>query len=424
MAEQIDDLFVRLGLEKDDKQFKDAERSFDSLKTSALQFGAVIGAGFGLNELTFGFARTINEANKLSEVFEGLQVTPQFVSQLEGAFRLIDEDASEAAATIQSMADLIEGTDWGEISDQAFARGFDPSAILGARNMAEAMGALNDQIRAMDDPEQARRLASALGLSDAQFRLFRQTNIGGQMAEASRLRPLTAGQSGAASEFQEGFNRLSLSVEGLSRSISETFVGDLGQNMSDLAEIMAENRDAITEFVDGALPYLKNAAAGIGVLVAIQTARAGLGILQKIPGAALAAAGAGVLVGEIIDAYDPERSEEMTRKRNVDQLKNRLERLNEQIGIGEEGGAREDAVEALRREREEVRKMIRDRGGDLSMGPDSMTPGGGSVSYSFNIDARGAADPQATEVAVGRAIDSAIDRMTQNTVRDFAEPIV
>jgi hypothetical protein len=279
MAEQIDELFVRLGLEQDQQQFKQAEDSFDSLRGKALQFGAVIGAGFGIGELTFGFSDAVNEARKLSEEFEELGVTPQFVNQLRGAFALIQEDASEADSTIRNIADLIEDTDWGDISEAAFSRGFDISAIRDAENMTEAMAALNEQMRDMDQ-EQGRRMGQALGMSSAQIRMFQGENISALMQDVAGRRPRTDEQVEAAEEFATGVTEFTQVIEGLRDTLSADFVGEIGEGLSDMADILEENRDAVLALKEP----LAGAAAGIGTLVALRAGRAAVGALGNIPG--------------------------------------------------------------------------------------------------------------------------------------------
>lgn len=417
MPEQIDELFVKLGLEQDKREFDQAEASFDSLRSTALQFGAAIGAGIGLQDLTFGFAETTNELNKMAQEFEGLEVTPQLVSQLQGAFRLIDEDASEAGATIRNLAGILEDTDWGQIPEDAIARGFDVSAIADADTMTEALAALNEQMRGIGDQEQARRMASALGLSSAQFRLMRETDVGGQMQRASELNPLTQEMSEAAAQFQEGMNELSLSFDGLKNVLSEQFVGDMGEGMSELADIMAENRDAIRQFVEEAIPYLKGAATGIGTLVALRMGRAALGAFANVPGAVALAAGIGVGVSsmrdsERIDEFTDE-NRERARSEEEKEIRRNIEMLRDMGPRGDQEGY-DEQMERLQNQ------LDRAQGDDLSMGG---AGGGPAISYEFNVDARGSTDPQATEQAVQRGAEKALARAAENTVNDFRSPI-
>ena len=451
MPEQIDELFVKLGLEQDQEQFQQAQNSFDSLRSAALQFGAVIGAGFGLNELTFGFANTTNEARKLAEVFEGLDVTPQFVDALRGAFRLIDEDASEAASTIENIAQIIEDTDWGEISEQAFARGFDISGIEDAENMAEALAALNEQFRSMEDQERARRLAGALGLSDAQFRLMRQTDVGQQMSRAAELRPMEQDQVEAAEEFAHGWQELSLAMEGLQREISEAFVGDIGESMSEMADILAENKKAIEDFAEDAVPILGGMASSLGILVGLRTARAGLGIFSKVPLATLAAGGlAGFAYQQATtgERMSPEEQEQFNKEMGIDLGGTRT-------GMPPPGGQEEQEEQSLiprsgtrRGAPEDMTFENRMWPLDLSSGqttdvrnetnnifnmdqrqflPETSntapTENRTETNYNITIDARGSTDPRSIRENVKRGTEEALRESAETTIEDFATEV-
>lgn len=426
MAEQIDELFVKLGLEQDQESFQQAESSFDGLRSTALQFGAVIGGGLGLQELTFGFAESSEEARKLSEEFKGLDVGPQFVNQLRGAFRLINEDAGEAESLIRNLAGIIEGTDWGEISSAAFARGLDISGIQDAETAAEAMGELNKQLSQMDDPEQARRLGDALGLSSAQIRLLRDTDVGQGMSEAQEAAPLTQEMTEAAQQFSEGFNELALSMDGVSRSISETFVGDLGESMSDLAEYMKENREEIADFAESAMPYIKGIGVSLGVLVALQSARAALGIVKNVPGATAIAAGVGY---GIYQSYESgEEEEQAPPEEQVRSQQSRMGRMNampEGLDISQQRAwmqgdlTREDL--GLDRQPRDSMDLGLDRGPDTSAPQPPLQAAGDT--YYLSVDASNASDPAATRQAVRQAVEQAMGDAAKATVRDMRSPV-
>ena len=457
MAEQIDELFVRLGLEKDDQQFKEAENSFDSLRTTALQFGAAIGAGIGLNELTIGFAESANEARKLAEEFEGLGVTPRFVDQLRGAFELIQADASEAESTIRNIADLIENTDWGQIPEDALARGFDISAVQNAESVREAMFALSEQLSDMD-VEQARRVGNALGFSSDQIRLLQQGNVGSLMGDVGARRDMSQGMTQAAEQFDTGVTELTQVLDGFKRELSETFVGDLGEGLSDIASILEENRDAIQDFADKAIPPLTGAAAGIGTLVALRSARAGLGLLSQVPGSTFLAAGIGAA------ASDEDLREDMAnafnqgintiqRKSNrsavADALRDmgileeddqpNIDRSNERLPDPDQmmrdlRRQENNETESTLPSQDEIDRMLDEQGrrnDDLgfrmNLTPDIPgTPagaGGQAISYNVNVDARGATDPRATEEATQRGVEKALARAAGNTVDDMRSPV-
>lgn len=425
MAETIDSLLVNLGLETDEQSFSDAEQSFKQLESKALQFGATIGAGLGLNELTFGFAEAVDQINNLSEEFEGFGVSPQLISNLQTVLEIIGQDGSDAEGVIRNLASLVEETDWGNISEMALAKGFDIKGIQQAETAGQALSALNEQLAGMDQ-EQARRVAGEFGIGQAGLELLRLPDLGQRMSEAGQLNPLTGAQTQAARDFQKGFAEVTSAIDGLSRILSEQFVGDLGESMSTMADILAENRDYIREFVETYGPYLADAAKGIGVLVGIQAARAGLGILSKIPGSTLLAAGAGIGISAVLDEDTQKQIEESTNRRNVEQIQDRIERLNQQIGVAQEAGLK-DQADNLREERQKWNQMLKERmpPGDFGriplVGPDQplSAQGAGGGNLTVNVDARGATSPDEVRRQAERGANSAIARASENALLDL-----
>ena len=384
MAEQIDSLMVKLGLESDAQQFQQAERQFDSLRSTALQAGAAIGAGFGLNELTFGFAKATDEMRRFSEIYS---VAPEFVDQLGFAFERTGGDASDAFESIRNVADLIESTQWGEIPSDAFREfGVDPMMLQGVESVAEAydriVGAAQDL-----DPETARRFFGSMGFSEAELRLARGTgdeSFRSLMAEAESRADLTQSMQDNAEAFTRGTAQLQRSLEGVSREISDIFVGDLGKSMTELADWLSENRNEIREFADEAIPYLKVMAGSLGVLVAIQSARSALGILKSVPGLTALVAGAGY--GAYLSAQDGDASVTDSPLPS---------------GVQPIGGGLDTSM--------------------IGGGPDRAFGGGGNqTNIDLRVDARGSRDPAATEEAVSRGVDRALSRAAENAVIDLS----
>src|SRR5690625_2713412 len=162
MAEVIDSLLVRLGLESDEKDFREASAMFDNVRRSALQFGAVIGAGLGVQNLTFGFARAKDELGKFADTYG---TTAQFVDSLGYALDQSGGSARDAFGSIKRIRDLLDDRDWGRISEAAFeVSGFDPyGALAGVDDVTEAYERLADAISGLSDTDATKAL-EALGL--------------------------------------------------------------------------------------------------------------------------------------------------------------------------------------------------------------------------------------------------------------------
>lgn len=410
MAEAIDNLFVRLGLETDAQQFEQAEAQFSSLQSTVLQFGAVIGGGIGLQELTFGFAEATEEANQFAQVFEGLGVTPQLVNQMRGAFELIRSDASQAIPFLENIASLIQDTEWGNFSEMALAEGFDISALQGADTAVEAMTALNEQLNQIDDPERARRIAEHLGFSQDQFRLLRNNDIGQLRQEAEAFSPLTQEMSDAAREFTQGWNELEQAMTGLKNMISVSFVGDLGQGMQDLAEAIKENREQIKSFADSAMPALNSIAVGIGTLVAARVGGGILGALRrsKIPGVPLLAAGA-TFIAQTGGGVEEQR-EQLAPGEGRSAVRDQMDR-QELINRMPES-VRDQGMQAQREWMQEMRNL----------GALNQAIRNNNFNYQISIDARGATNPEevrrAGEEGARRVLEESADNAREDTASE------
>lgn len=414
MAEAIDELFVRLGLETDQEQFQQAESNFSSLQSTVLQVGAAIGTGLGINELTAEWARGIDEMAKKAEVLEGSGVTPQFISQMQGAFALIRGDAEEAIPFIEQMVRLLEDVDWGEINDSALARGLDLSGLQEAETAREAMEALQEQFQQIEDPQRQERLANAIGLSDDAFRLLKGGELGPIMDRAEELRPMTDEMVEAAKEFNEGWAELSRAMTSLTDRISESFVGELGEGMSEMADAIAENRKAIVSFWGEAKPILTGMAASLGAMATLRAAQSGLGFLKNIPGATLAAGAAG---GAIWKRWqDAQSGEDITDQRDVNMhgpAENELGRiledpLSREARAAIEGRSAAPALFDIPSLMEDMRTNRGTSEGGAQWGP----------SYEINIDARGANNPAEVEAAGERGARRALEEAADNTRED------
>lgn len=433
MAETIDQLMISLGLETDEQSFSDAQASFDQLTSKALQFGATIGAGLGLNELTFGFSQAVDQIKNLAEEFEGFGVTPQLISNMQTVLELIGQEGSDAEGIIRNLASLVEDTDWGQIAEMGLAKGLEIQGIQEAETATEAMAALNEQLSQMDQ-ETARRVAGEIGIGQAGLEFLRQPNLGERMGQAEEMNPLTDAQVEAARDFQDGFAKLENSMDGLSRAISETFVGDLGETMGDLAEWLQDNREEISDFADAAMPYLKTAAIGITTLVALRTSKAVLGGLSKLP--FLQAGVAGVIGEGAMTLMNPDAEEDTERMQTNRQWRQATGMAGPEMSLeeaqkwlDERGGTiRGDAggdmgkIPIIERPDEPEEPGFMDRLMDqLRQSPTSGDVGPSPVSQTIQIDvdARQSTDPEQTRRATEQGVSDAIARASENALIDI-----
>lgn len=392
-GEEIDSLFVRLGLQQDEDEFKKADNMFRSLKTKALQFGAAIGSGIGLNELTFGFANATEKAGRFARIFS---TTPEFIDALGFALQQSGGDAEEAYSSIEKVANLIENTDWGNVPSDAFrVAGFDPMMLQGVRSIAEAyerIASANDNLSS----EASRRSLSALGFGQTEIDLFTakgSDSLKSLIGEGLDFSVVTSEMTKQGKEFNSSVGKLSKSVEGVARSFSSMFIDDLTGSIDSLTDIIRENNESILSFLSDALPYLEATAVGIGALVAAQVGKKGLGLLlsPKKYAPVLAASGLYAIAkdDDVQDLVtDPNRS-------NLNKL---VDSLVSKVVPSEKLPP-------------EVQRRIQER--NSSSG----------VTNNISVDARGSSNPSDVESAARRGVESVINKLSEQTIRDMETPI-
>ena len=69
MSNVISSFLVGIGFDYDKKSAKQIEGGIDTIKSKALQLGAVVAGGFGLKSLTADFASSADMLGKFSQVF-------------------------------------------------------------------------------------------------------------------------------------------------------------------------------------------------------------------------------------------------------------------------------------------------------------------------------------------------------------------
>lgn len=416
-GEVIDSLLVRLGLETDAKDFREAQSMFDGVRRSALQFGAVIGAGLGVRELTFGFASAKDELAKFGEVYG---VTAQFVDSLGYALEQSGGSAQDAFGSIKRIRDLLEATEWGEVASDAFrVAGFDPYMLQGVTDVAEAYERLSAATQGLS-PEEARRALSALGFGDAEIRLFRQGPEGLRqlLAEGESYARVTKEMTDRAARFQTELTRMTKAVEGVSNELSSLILDDFSNAMQAASEFLRENRSEIAGFFEKALPWLEKTAVGIATLVALQGGKRALGYLGAAAGS-LPIVAAGMIVATAIDKYG-----ELDQHSDIGELgqSGGLDALN--ILSGAPVPMPSMSAPSVHTEND----IIGGLGWPVPSPPPPVPlppPPAPSIHTEnhITVDARGAIDPAAVEAAGQRGVEKALQRAAESAVNDLRTPV-
>lgn len=396
-GEEIDSLFVRLGLDSDKEEFDEADAMFSNLKTTALQFGAVIGGGVGLGALANNFADTTEEMGRFAERFS---VPIEFVDELGFAFQQVGGDADMAFESIRKMSDLIEDTEWGDIPSDAFREvGFDPMLLEGIKTGAEAYERIADAVKSLPTEERRRRALSHLGFGETEIDLF--TGTGGEsfrslMAEGRDLSVISSGMAEQGKEFNKASGRMAKAVDSLTKEFTSLFIDDFTEVLNEIADLLRENLVPMKDFMKTYMPFMKGAALAIGSLLSLELAKKTAGILGNIK------SGKTGLVGLLAGLGYMAFSDEEIKERSIDPLL-------ELIGMGGDDKKRRRSPSTL--EFDPSRP-------DLPPQNLDEPRSGRSGDVNINVDARGATSPEEVRRRVAEGGNEIIKRLSENTQLD------
>lgn len=304
MAEAVDDLLVKLGLEVDAKGFKEANTQFSNIRTTALATGAAIGTAVaGMAKISFDVAKSADDLAKWSRT---AGVTAQYAHKLGYAMKQVGGSDSDARTLIELANSLRDSAQWGELPARAFtAAGFNPQQIQQQGLDAEqTVDFLSRGLAAMS-LDQRRQIANSLGVNDKAFRLL--SDRAGMQSNFRRADELGAIPSDELLKNSEAFvtatGELKEVMEGFKKSIAGEMLPGMTKIVESITGFSVDNREEIGKFFEEATPYLQATAAGIAVLVAAQVGKKGLDAMGGAKGAAGLAAKVGG-IGALISAWD------------------------------------------------------------------------------------------------------------------------
>jgi hypothetical protein len=250
MATTITNFLIGLGM--DDTEFKKGEKNvssgLDSMRSKALQLGALAGGAFGAKQLTFGFAQAADNIGKFSEVFgvipDDVRAMGNALEQeggtLEAFMSQIETIQRMRASTPQQIASLFA---------EAGIRGVDPSVILSAESATDAYLALADVLAAL--PEKQRLpVADVFGLDEASIRLLSQGRTAvEELIERQRdIRPLTEEMTEAAKEFNQEWKDIRNNIGAVADDISTgllPIMSGLFSSGNEFFQLLRENASLI-----------------------------------------------------------------------------------------------------------------------------------------------------------------------------------
>lgn len=219
MANVISSFLVGIGFDFDKKSAKQVEGGIDSIKSKALQLGAVVAGAYGVKKLATDFADSADMLGKFSEVFGGTAVDIQaFGSALETEGGSLESFMSQIESLERARARI-------KVGDVAFfapagKAGLDPNVIANAENATEAYLGLADSFAKMNRQERI-NAAEALGLSDDSIRLLSQgrESVDLLVDKFRNIRPLTGQMTEDAAKFNRQWIEVKANMGGFADAI-------------------------------------------------------------------------------------------------------------------------------------------------------------------------------------------------------------
>lgn len=242
MANTITNFLVGIGFDYDEKGAKQIGSGIDSIKSKALQLGAVVSGAFGIKALTSDFAQSTDTLGKFADVFGvGAGDVKAFGNALEQEGGTLESFMSQLEGIERLRAGLLVG-DAGFIA-QAGRAGIDTNQIESATTATEAYLALADQFAAMNQ-QQRINAAASLGLDDASIRLLsRGRDEVEQVVDKFRdIRPVTDDMTQSAAEFNRQWLETKQNIGGVADAISNELLPVINDVTREINSWFDENR--------------------------------------------------------------------------------------------------------------------------------------------------------------------------------------
>ena len=391
MAEQIDELFVKLGLDTDEKEFQSANEQFANLRTNALQFGAALGtvgaAGFGLVN---NFAGRTDE---LGQFADRMDVSAQFVNQLGFALESVGGSADDAFGSIENMLSILQDQDWGQLEGkiESLSAGIDfqalKSAATEADSLREAYVGIAEQIQGLSDRKQ-QRVLEELGFTGEQMNLLQlgPEEMQARFQRGAELAPVTDEMTESAREFERAMAELTTQTRG----IADMFANRLAPAMTDAIQALlgVSDREGIERRYEQAIDAVSRGPIQL------------LGDLSSGDFGGAAETGGDIWTGAMGNIFEGAT----IVPRSL------MEMLDE--SLTPEGGT----------EMPETIPLSPRRGGgeppEVRANPDTSMNTGPRVQNNFQIDARGSSDPEGVAQNVEGAVNRVLSRYAENTILD------
>lgn len=249
MSNVISSFLVGIGFDYDKKSAEQIGTGIDSIKSKALQLGAVVAGAFGIKALTADFAQSRDMLGKFAEVFG---VSANDVQAFGNALATEGGTLESFMAQLESIERARARIRVGDVGFFAPAgkAGINPNDIANAESATAAYLGLADAFAGMNQ-QQRINAAEALGLDEASIRLLSQGRdaVEQLVAKYGDIRPVTADMTESAAEFNRQWLEASQNVAGLADTISRELLPIINDITKSVNSWFGENRSALGGFV-------------------------------------------------------------------------------------------------------------------------------------------------------------------------------
>ena len=221
MSNVISSFLVGIGFEYDRKSAQQIESGIDSIKSKALQLGAVVAGAFGLKELTFGYVSEIDKLGKFGQVYS---VAAEDVRSLGYALGESGGSLADAMSQLEKLerfrAVLLTG-DASIFASFGIAKG-DANDIINAKDALEAYRLVAAQFERAS-PEERINMTDALGFDQSGLLLLSKgTGEVDRLLEKYRtIAPITKKMTDDAAEFTRQWTEAKANVGSFADAISK-----------------------------------------------------------------------------------------------------------------------------------------------------------------------------------------------------------
>ncbi|WP_338756767.1 phage tail tip lysozyme [Pseudomonas juntendi] len=281
----LESFLIALGLKVDEKSFQQGQNAFTGLTNSALKLGAVLASKLAIDKVVGDFKNAGTELDKFHRL---TGISTQRVQAFGQALAAQGGNAQDALGTFQKMQDLMSSPMTGNVGwfGDVAKLGFDPNAIIGAQDTAEALLNIAKQFERMT-PLNQRLAAKALGLNEDEARVVMAGSVAleKQLQTRGKLGIMTGKQVEDAARLTKATSELNLVFTDIGNTIAGELTPAFAEMAEDFTEFYRNNKELIHSGLEtffGAVAKNIEAVAAAMALMGGASALKGLKILKDL----------------------------------------------------------------------------------------------------------------------------------------------